>query len=138
MTGSGTFILLTLALLFGPADATEPRPTAAADRIDPRIAVRPKAELYWRVPIAGLALNKHTHVCVAGKVTRLYAEKDGDAHWIVEDAGAKVVAEIIPTARPLLGRPKVGQSIVICGVTRFDREHAWEEIHPVESWWAVP
>jgi hypothetical protein len=64
-------------------------------------------------------------------------------HFRIADAhGHFVVCEIIPTLKPAtpFARPAIGQRVTVRGIHRTDREpgHAWEEIHPVESWRPTP
>ncbi|HEX9239197.1 MAG TPA: hypothetical protein VF910_00905 [Candidatus Bathyarchaeia archaeon] len=90
---------------------------------------------YWPVTVAQLASGavKHTHVQVSGVVAYTKIEEDGDIHIrIVGDTGAAfVVAECIP--RLPCRRPKNGERITVQGITRYDGEHHWFEVHPVEE-----
>ena len=88
---------------------------------------------YFTVSIADLAAgrNFHTHVRVTGKVTLVKHEGDGDTHIVLSDGKSFVVAECIPKLP--CQEPKVGDTITVEGISRFDGEHKWAEVHPVET-----
>ena len=88
---------------------------------------------YHHETVDSLARSRRTHVQVAGTVTLVRLEADGDIHIRVSDAhGHFIVAEIIP-AMPL-PPPRKGQAVVVFGIRRADNEagHGWAEVHPVE------
>jgi hypothetical protein len=90
---------------------------------------------YHMETVASLGHSMHTHVQVAGYVSMVRREADGDWHIRVSDEkGRFIVAEIIP-AMPM-APPKVGQGVVVFGIRREDNErgHGWAEVHPVEKW----
>lgn len=85
--------------------------------------------------VDSLTRSRHTHVQVAGTVTLVRTEADGDVHFRVSDAhGHFIVCEIVPY-HPL-ERPRIGQAVVVFGIRRADNEagHGWAEVHPVERW----
>jgi hypothetical protein len=92
---------------------------------------------YWPTPIETMwaGLQKHTHVAVTGRVKYLRREEDGDLHIklvSLRDPTKFIIAEcipLIPCARPVLS-----SVITVRGVSRYDPEHGWREVHPVESW----
>lgn len=92
---------------------------------------------YWPVPLDTLAIGhlKHTHVEVRGQVAYVRTESDGDVHiklvspW---NPARFIIVECIP--RLPCARPMVGADIIVRGITRWDPEHGWAELHPVESW----
>jgi hypothetical protein len=88
---------------------------------------------YYPVSISDLAAGKnfHTHVQVTGKVTLVKHEGDGDTHIVLSDGKNFIVAECIPKLP--CQAPAVGQTITVRGISRFDGEHKWNELHPVES-----
>lgn len=90
---------------------------------------------YWPTPLPLLArgLAKHTHVQVRGRVMRSYLEADGDRHiWLRDSVQAdSLVAECIPKL-PCVA-PSLGQMVTVRGISRFDPEHRWWEVHPVEE-----
>lgn len=90
---------------------------------------------YWPTTVAQLASGsvKHTHVAVTGIVAYTRLEDDGDLHIrLVGDTGAVyVIAECIP--RLPCRRPRNGERITVKGILRYDGEHSWWEVHPVEE-----
>ena len=75
--------------------------------------------------------NFHTHVRVVGRVLLVKYEKDGDLHIKLGDGKYFIVAECIPKlpCKP----PIVGGRVTVEGIARFDGEHKWFEVHPVEN-----
>jgi hypothetical protein len=78
----------------------------------------------------------HTHAQIGGYVTYVRHELDNDWHIQVCDSMAAsgthcLVTEVIPGLP--LKLPKVGSHVVISGITRYDKEHGWWEIHPIEK-----
>lgn len=72
---------------------------------------------------------------VIGTVTYTAKSIDGDWHINVQADGYQdktLVTEIIPELP--LPVPPVGARIKIWGVTRYDLEHRWWELHPVIGW----
>lgn len=89
---------------------------------------------YWPTSVDTLAVGHahHTHVSVTGKVTLVRRESDGDVHIkLSAPSGRFIVAECIPLL-PCPTLPKVGDTATVEGVSRFDPEHGWYEVHPVE------
>jgi hypothetical protein len=94
---------------------------------------------YFPVAPSAMAHNFHTHVRVTGVVTYVQRESDGDRHFTVCEPGTKkftraacIVAECIPALPCAV--PKVGEKVTVYGIARFDGEHKWAEVHPVEKW----
>jgi hypothetical protein len=92
---------------------------------------------YWPTSIETMfaGAQKHTHAAVTGRVAYCRTEDDGDRHIRLEselDTSKFIIAEIIPLIP--LACPKAGTLITARGITRYDPEHGWREIHPVESW----
>ncbi len=70
---------------------------------------------------------------IVGKVVDEEKIDDGDWHLNIMDSQDHVlVAEIIPEYP--LPLPVIGDTIKIWGITRYDLEHRWWEIHPVIGW----
>jgi hypothetical protein len=86
---------------------------------------------YQHTTVEKLALGQvhMTRAEVTGKVTLVKKEADGDMHIRVSDGKHFIVAECMPQM-PCV-RPKVGQAVTVQGITRFDGEHKWFELHPV-------
>lgn len=96
---------------------------------------------YWPTPIDTLWVGhqKHTHIAVTGRVAYTRTEDDGDLHIRLNsltDSTKFIIAECIP-ALPCL-RPIKGSKITVQGISRYDPEHSWREIHPCENWFYVP
>jgi len=75
----------------------------------------------------------NTRVIVAGRVVRVRARHGGG--WrvrLTDTGGALRAAEIRPTHPLPLPRP--GAVIALLGAVRYDDEHAWYAIDPVEEW----
>jgi len=58
-------------------------------------------------------------------------EQDGDLHIQLTGVTGFVVAECIP--RMPCDPPVVGSVITVRGISRYDGEHHWFEIQPVEQ-----
>jgi hypothetical protein len=74
-----------------------------------------------------------TGVTVVGRVVRVRSRRDGG--WCVrlaETGGALEAAEIRPSN--LLPLPKKGRRIVIRGRIRYDPDHGWYAVDPVDAW----
>jgi hypothetical protein len=90
---------------------------------------------YWPVTISTIVhgLNKHTHVSVTAKPFKTIHELDGDTHIWIRDSISRdsMVVECIPK----LPCPNIiiGKLYNWQGITRFDGEHRWYEIHPLEQ-----
>ena len=72
----------------------------------------------------------HTHVQVTGRVALVRHELDGDLHIKLVGATRFIVAECIPQLP--CTPPVVGTKITVFGISRYDSEHRWWEVHPVE------
>jgi hypothetical protein len=74
-----------------------------------------------------------THVAVAGRVVRLRLTADGG--WrvrLADTGGALAAAEFRPDrAIPL---PSIGAWVVVHGPLRYDSQHRWYVVDPVEEW----
>lgn len=92
---------------------------------------------FQKVTIANLAAGKvhMTRAEVTGEVTLRKKEADGDIHMRISDGQHFVVAECMPEIDGLwqqCSTVKVGSTVTVQGITRFDGEHKWWEVHPVE------
>jgi len=102
------------------------------------VFVQQPARTYWPVTVDELAAGtvKHTHVQVTGRVRLVRHEDDGDLHVKLTGVRGFIVAECIP-ALPCQP-PPLGARITVRGIARFDGEHHWYEVHPVEAWQPAP
>lgn len=99
------------------------------------------ARSWHKVPLKELAGGKYklTHVETSGLVTLVKKEADGDTHIRLSDCDRFeacdgvpwIVAECIPELP--CKAPKVGETITVRGISRFDGQHGWAEVHPVEQ-----
>jgi hypothetical protein len=87
---------------------------------------------YFKVAIADMPINHYTHVEITGEVKSRMPEKDGDMHIQVSDGTNFIIAECIPKL-PCSVIPNVGQTVTVRGISRYDRENRWYEVHPVEE-----
>ena len=87
---------------------------------------------YFQVAIADMPINHYTHVEITGKVKSCRPEQDGDTHIQISDGANFIIAECIPKL-PCSVLPKVGQTVTVRGISRYDRENRWYEVHPVED-----
>ncbi len=88
---------------------------------------------YWPETVRALAhgLVGHTHVTTTGAVIKVRHELDGDTHIWIRAGLDSLVLECIPKLP--CGVVRVGQIVSPKGIYRFDYEHRWYEIHPVEE-----
>lgn len=97
-----------------------------------------ESNLYPEVPVRDLTrgLFAGPRAMVSGTVRDTAKVSDGDWHVNLESpAGDVLVLEIVPEYP--LPVPAAGQAIVAWGITRYDLEHRWWEIHPVFGWRAA-
>lgn len=87
---------------------------------------------YFKVAIADMHINHYTHVKITGEAKSVRSERDGDTHIQISDGSNFIVAECIPKL-PCSVTPDVGQSVTVRGISRYDRENRWYEVHPVEE-----
>ena len=87
---------------------------------------------YFKVAVADMPVNHYTHVEITGRVQGVRPQKDGDTQIEVSDGKDFVIGECIPKL-PCPVLPEVGQTVTLRGVSRYDRENHWYEVHPVEE-----
>ena len=91
---------------------------------------------YLPVAPSRMVNNRRTHVEITGKVTEVSEQADGDIHVRIEDDHGFVIAECIP-ALPEVRRQcaalLTGSTVTVHGISRYDFEHNWWEVHPVET-----
>jgi hypothetical protein len=95
------------------------------------------ANMQWTVTPtnASIPLFTEPHACVIGTVEKVIQETDSDTHiWLTLDGTSKgqLACEIAPQ-NPLTA-PQVGDHIAVYGIFRYDLQHGWPEIHPVDHW----
>ena len=87
--------------------------------------------LFWRAydqkQRASMAADESSEM-----VKSVKAQNDGDTHIQVSDGADFIIAECIPNLRCAV-IPDVGQTVTIRGISRYDRENRWYEVHPVEE-----
>lgn len=99
------------------------------------------ANMQWVVhPVdAGTPIFKEPHMAITGTVKEVLSESDGDHHfWLIPDGTSKdqLACEITPQ-NPLTP-PPVGAHILVCGIYRYDLQHGWSEVHPVDHYEVIP
>jgi hypothetical protein len=93
-------------------------------------------------PLAGVYHPDRLHVrkrctLVSGTVESIRMEDyDGDVHIWLRTADGRLVAEIIPQDRALVGIPEEGTQVTVVGPLVDDLQHDWREIHP--TWLVAP
>jgi hypothetical protein len=78
-----------------------------------------------------------TQLTLAGRVVRVRLRRDGG--WrvrLADTGGALAAAEFRSTHRGEL--PRIGAWIVVYGPVRYDDEHEWYAVDPVEHWIEAP
>lgn len=80
-----------------------------------------------------LGLVRDTHVAIEGQVIYRRKEDDADIHFKIMDAAGRVLTCEIDPQSPL-PEPNYLQNVRVYGVVRFDLDHGWWEIHPVDYW----
>lgn len=101
---------------------------------------------YWPQELENYAErgSVRPRVQIDGYVIYTRTEKDGDLHIrLCDTLDARgmdrrhcIVCEIIPTLP--VPRPPIHAHIRVKGISRFDPEHGWREVHPVEAWSYLP
>lgn len=82
-----------------------------------------------------IPMFQEPHACVIGQVAEVIQETDSDTHiWLTMDGTTKgrLACEITPQQK--MDPPAVGQRVKIYGIFRYDLQHSWPEIHPVDRW----
>lgn len=95
------------------------------------LTLDPPGRRYHPVTVSALASTLWTHVEVEGLVVYVRHQHDGDWHITIAAEGKLAVVEVIP-AIPLPVPPR-GSWVRVRGISRYDRDHGWQEIHPAEQ-----
>ena len=74
-----------------------------------------------------------TRATVAGRVVRVRSGRDGSWRIRLTDTGGALAAGEIRPSHPL-PLPRVGARILLRGALRYDEEHRWYAVDPVEIW----
>ena len=70
---------------------------------------------------------------VSGRVLRIRRRQGGGWRVRLTDTGGRLAAAEIRPVHPLF-LPPVGTRIIVSGCIRFDEEHHWYSVDPVEAW----
>jgi hypothetical protein len=76
---------------------------------------------------------RRTYVTVVGRVVRIRTRWGGGWRLRLADTGGALAAAEIRLSHPL-PLPPVGARIIIRGSLRYDDEHRWYVVDPVEHW----
>jgi hypothetical protein len=77
-------------------------------------------------------MNPSGHVTVVGRVARVRRNSGGWRVRLTDTGGTLAAAEFRPFSHVVL--PRVGARIIIHGRLRYDDQHGWYTIDPVEAW----
>ena len=84
-------------------------------------------------PALGAMTAGHAYLSVIGRVVRVRSRDDGGWRVRLSDTGGALAAAEFRRSNPL-PLPRVGACIIVRGRLRFDEEHAWYVVDPVEEW----
>lgn len=75
---------------------------------------------------------KEPHIVITGTVEKVIHEQDGDHHlWVtLDNSKFQLACEIVP--QNVIPDPAIGDHVKIWGILRYDLQHGWWEIHPVD------
>jgi len=75
---------------------------------------------------------KMPHAVIEGVVNKVISETDGDHHlWVqLDNSKMQLACEIAP--QNPLPVPNAGDHVRVYGIWRYDFQHGWWEIHPVD------
>src|SRR4051794_17484173 len=83
-----------------------------------------------------LHVRRHCAV-VTGTVESVRMEAyDGDVHIWLRTPDGRLVVEIIPQDRALVGVPETAAEVTVVGPLVDDLQHGWREVHP--AWLVTP
>jgi hypothetical protein len=72
-------------------------------------------------------------VVVIGRVARVRWRAEGGCRIRLAETGGALAIGEIRSSNPL-PLPRIGALIALCGALRYDGEHRWYVIDPVERW----
>jgi 3'-phosphoadenosine 5'-phosphosulfate sulfotransferase len=81
-------------------------------------------------------MDTSRHVTVVGTVVRVRRYSGGWRIRLADTGGMLAAAEIRFSSR--LALPRVGARILIHGRLRYDEQHGWHTVDPVEEWREAP
>lgn len=122
------FVGLIITLVVTQTNRSEPTRTNGWVGTAPEgwVRVVPLEKLAGRYP--------YPHAVTLGTVTEIKAADDGDFHIkLVDEIGRFIILEPIPQL-PLPSLPRLHQKILAWGITRWDGQHEWGELHPLLGW----
>ena len=73
------------------------------------------------------------HVTVSARVARVRARANGGWRIRLADTGGALAAGEIRASNPL-PLPRVGARILLRGALRYDEQHGWYVVDPVDIW----
>lgn len=75
---------------------------------------------------------KEPHCVITGTVQKVIHETDGDHHlWVeLDNSKFQLACEIVP--QNAIPDPAAGDHVKVWGILRYDLQHGWWEIHPVD------
>jgi hypothetical protein len=122
------FVAFIVTLVVTQTERSEP------PRANGWIGIAPEG---WErvVPLEKLAGHyPYPHAVTVGTVTEIKGADDGDFHIkLVDEIGRFIILEPVPQAMPT-SLPRKGQRIFAWGITRWDGQHGWGELHPMWGW----
>lgn len=78
---------------------------------------------------------KFPHAVIEGVVDKVINESDSDTHlWITLDGSKFQLACEWTVQSTAPAPPAVGAHVRVYGIFRYDLQHGWNELHPVD-WW---
>jgi hypothetical protein len=124
-----------LTLMAMPPKRLVPGSNANYWQITPQILTNSVPVLHATDP--SIPVPKEPHWWVEGVVDKVISEADGDHHiWLefLDSQGNamkdRLACEITPQQK--ITPPKSGDKVRIYGILRYDHQHSWWEIHPVD------
>lgn len=86
-----------------------------------------------------LGLPTEPHWYMTGTVIEVIHEADSDHHiWLRPEGTTKDRFALEISPQQPLTPPKVGDHIRAYGILRYDHQHGWWELHPLDHWEVVP
>jgi len=143
-------LLALFFLLFFLAVSLDAMPPTAAVVISTSLATRETSDedrKFYRREVAAVAVappgspSVPTHLELQGWATYRKLEKDGDIHLHMCDGDVCLILECIPDLPEIAKQCaalRVPVKVLVRGISHYDPEHRWQEIHPVLSIQEMP